>query len=133
METAPLINYLKKSDIDTLPPVRPIRNALTQVGVRAKVSALFSSENQIQNPTETISNPDGIKVIRVITGLSEDEQLMKLLEENDMVVIHESSLPNRKIIKKLQKKWYKVTLIARTWNETGNYVIEHTEDSRVIN
>lgn len=104
METAPLISHLKGSDIATLPPIRPIRNALTQVGVRAKVLALFSSEKPIQASTETISNPDGIKVIRVITGLSEDEQLMKLLEENDIVIIHESSLPNRKIIKKLQKK-----------------------------
>ena len=103
MET-PLINNLTRSDIDSLPPVRPIRNALVQSGIQAKISALFSTDNQTQISGETISNPDGTKIIRVITSLSENEQLMKLLEENDVVVIHESSLPNRKIIKKLQKK-----------------------------
>jgi hypothetical protein len=111
-----ITHELKGQDLSKLPNIRVVRNALVQLGIKNKIAALFSPHKPVYDPKVDIVTAGNIlinkpvethsidkKIINVVTGINHDDELLNLLKNNDIVIVHWRSLPNTSIIKSLQQ------------------------------
>ena len=113
-----ITHKLQEQDLNNIPNIRVIRNALVQLGIKNKIAALFSPHKPVYDPkcdgvtagnilsnenVETHSNDK--KITKVITRIETIDELFVLLSANDIVIAHWRSLPEgNKIIKSLQQE-----------------------------
>lgn len=125
------------------PPVATFRNALLQQWLQRKVDQLLSPNTPnfhgsvvvcLDNEDKPIWEVRALEWATYIVTSCSFEELAIILEENDRVVIHQSTSPmNEKwTIKQLRNSGFSLTYLSKEWNETWFYVIENGPIKRIF-